>query len=495
MDVRAVTTAERTEIERRTGRSCKVAIADLDAAMAAFEVALDETGARIKARTSATRRQTGSPAGWFEAYHNFGDIVDWYEARASEHQDIAVWVPNISPTSLLTPEGRAISAIRITGTGDATNRKRVYFQCAIHAREWISPAVCMYFVNHLLTQHAAGDAAVVALLGLTELIVVPVVNPDGYSYTWTDNRLWRKNRQLNSGSNCVGTDLNRNYKDRWSSGVGTSSDPCSDTFKGAAAESAPEISITTDYYRSLRPIYGAIDFHSYSQLILRPFGFTSAHSPHEREHVSLGNAMRSAIFAVNSVDFTSMKAAGIYPTSATSGDWFYGDDANACGLNSGFQPYALCIELRPMSGSNRGFQLGADEIIPSGEEMIPALLLFINTAVAEPLSYIQYDASAPDQPVCLCTPCSGLGGTNIECVDDAECCSGVCSRKGMSSKCTSFTETCVAPTTAAPTPPPATPTTPPPTAPPVSCAGRNQVCSDNADCCNSLRCRNNGKCR
>ena len=54
--------------------------------------------------------------------------------------------------------------------------------------------------------------------------------------------------------------------DRWNSGIGTSTNTCSDVYKGAAAESAPEIRITTDYYRTLRPINGAIDFHSYGQV-------------------------------------------------------------------------------------------------------------------------------------------------------------------------------------------------------------------------------------
>ena len=87
-----------------------------------------------------------------------------------------------------------------------------------------------------------------------------------------------------------------------------------------------------------------------------------------------------------------------YPTSATSEDWFYGEDANGNGANGGLQPYALCIELRP--ASSPGFLLPPDEIVASGEEMVPALLLFMTRAAAQPLGYIQYngDSSGPATP-------------------------------------------------------------------------------------------------
>ena len=101
-----------------------------------------------------------------------------YAARAAEHPDLTQWHPNISPTGQLTPGGRAIPAIHVTAPGDPAGRRRIWFQCTIHAREWISPMVCMYFVNHLVANHTT-DTAIQALLLATELIVVPVVNPDG----------------------------------------------------------------------------------------------------------------------------------------------------------------------------------------------------------------------------------------------------------------------------------------------------------------------------
>ena len=112
------------------------------------------------------------------------------------------------------------------------------------------------------------------------------------------------------------------------------------------------------------------------------------------------------------------------------------------------------------------------------------------TPPTEPLPPTFPPTSPPTDP---CSPCSGLG-TNIDCVDHTECCSGECRARGMNSKCTSFEETCFAPTTAAPTPPPAPPTTAPPSTP-SECSGMNQNCNNDAECCTSLYCHNNGRCR
>ena len=81
-----------------------------------------------------------------------------------------------------------------------------------------------------------------------------------YLYTWSNTRLWRKNRSpAPAGSTCIGTDLNRNFNDHWGQG-GSSTSPCSDTYMGASAGSEPEVQATSDYFRLNLPIYGAIDW-------------------------------------------------------------------------------------------------------------------------------------------------------------------------------------------------------------------------------------------
>ena len=49
-------------------------------------------------------------------------------------------------------QGQNMPAFHVTGTG-GREKKKVYFQCQIHAREWISGATCMYVVDHLLNNY------------------------------------------------------------------------------------------------------------------------------------------------------------------------------------------------------------------------------------------------------------------------------------------------------------------------------------------------------
>lgn len=72
------------------------------------------------------------------------------------------------------------------------------------------------------------------------LDITPIVNPDGFYYSQTSDRLWRKNRQTVSGNSCVGRDINRNWPYKWELTGGASTNPCSETYKGQAAGDAPE---------------------------------------------------------------------------------------------------------------------------------------------------------------------------------------------------------------------------------------------------------------
>ena len=85
-------------------------------------------------------------------------------------------------------------------------------------------------------------------------IVIPVLNPDGYVYTWTRDRMWRKNRNPRAGRfgrrGCVGVDLNRNYDIEWGRN-GISRNPCSDIYPGKKAFSEPESKAHSDLLKSL----------------------------------------------------------------------------------------------------------------------------------------------------------------------------------------------------------------------------------------------------
>ena len=76
----------------------------------------------------------------------------------------------------------------------------------------------------LVNEYKLNDPIISKILQKYEIHIMPLVNPDGYEYSWTTNRLWRKNRNPNIGSSCVGTDLNRNFGFKWLTG-GSSTNP------------------------------------------------------------------------------------------------------------------------------------------------------------------------------------------------------------------------------------------------------------------------------
>jgi len=113
-----------------------------------------------------------------------------------------------------------------------------------------------YFAWQLLTKYAS-DATIKSLVDKFDFYITPIANPDGFVYSQTTDRLWRKNRQTVSGNSCVGRDINRkhtfclfvstmltrsqgNWPYKWEVAGGASTNPCSETYKGVAAGDSPE---------------------------------------------------------------------------------------------------------------------------------------------------------------------------------------------------------------------------------------------------------------
>lgn len=142
------------------------------------------------------------------------------------------------------------------------NREAVVLEGTFHAREWISGATTIWIANHLLTSN---EAEVQELARSYDWYIFPVGNPDGYQYTWTTNRNWRKNRRQNNAL-CFGVDLNRNFDNHHGEG-GASTNPCSDTFAGPNGFSEPETLGFTNFLKTIPTrIYAYYSFHAYGQM-------------------------------------------------------------------------------------------------------------------------------------------------------------------------------------------------------------------------------------
>jgi carboxypeptidase T len=263
-------------------------------------------------------------------------------------------------------ENRPIWALRI-GERRASEHKLLFMGCH-HAREWISVEVPYLLAEHLVKN--ADQRPVRQWLHRGEIWVAPMVNPDGHEYSRTQDRLWRKNRRTNVDGS-IGVDPNRNYGYMWGTlNISTSSHvPSDQTYVGPRAFSEPE----TQAVRNLvaRELFrGVITYHSFSQLILYPWGYTLQPIPDASDlstMTKLAKRMQQLIRGVHGTTYTPQQSSQLYLTAGDTTDWTYGE----YGIPS------FTIELRPDSIQNGGFILPPEQIQPTFEENLPAALEFI----------------------------------------------------------------------------------------------------------------------
>lgn len=308
-------------------------------------------------------------AAWFQTYHRTADIHTYLDGLIAAHPQLTT--PDDLGDSL---QGRQLKAIRITGPGDTTNRPIIFLNGGQHAREWVSPATVTYIADQLLTQYGS-DPLVTALVDQIEWVILPVLNPDGYEYTWDTDRLWRKNRR-NNGNGTFGVDLNRNW-DIDFGGDGSSANTNSETYHGPFAFSEPETAAIRDFLNAEPRIVAHIDFHSFSQLILYPWGYTGAPplSPSlQTYYEDTSDDMAAAIQSQFGSVYVPQESIALYPAAGVMSDYTASRDL-----------LAWTIELRPSSGGSGGFVLPANQILPTGIENFEAVKVMA-TSIAFPFS-------------------------------------------------------------------------------------------------------------
>jgi murein tripeptide amidase MpaA len=263
-----------------------------------------------------------------------------------------------------THENRVTHAVRIA-SGKGT-RPGVLFIGGIHARELINPDLLITFGLNLCQAYTNGtglnfgpksydSATIKNILDTLDVFIFPLVNPDGRAFVQSPmgDGMWRKNRNPNSGLPCKGVDLNRNYEFLWKSGIGTSASSCTDIFKGSAAFSEPETRNVKHMIDTFSNIKFMIDVHSYSELVLYPWGdddyqtedqnmnFNNPQFDGQRgtpgdsiykEYIPkvdldwfkvTGMKIKDAISSVRGSSYSVEPGIGLYPTSGTAHDFAY----------------------------------------------------------------------------------------------------------------------------------------------------------------------------
>ncbi len=235
-----------------------------------------------------------------------------------------------------TIEGRDIWAIQISDNPNITeNEPEVLYHAAIHAREVITPEVLLYFMNHL-TDNYGTDPEVTDIVDNRQLWFVLVVNPDGYFHNEviepTGGGLWRKNRRDN-GDGTFGVDLNRNYGHKWGyDDLGSSPVTSSQTYRGTGPFSEPAPQAMKAFIEA-HDFVITVDYHSYSDLVLWPWGYDLLYTEDENIFSLLGDS----IAAYNG--YAPGPGWTLYVTNGDVTDWGYGD-VSAKGKN-----IALTIEV------------------------------------------------------------------------------------------------------------------------------------------------------
>ncbi len=300
-------------------------------------------------------------------YHTYTEINNELHQFAGKYKEIAQ-VSSIGQSV----EGRELLAIKISdNVARDEDEVVIVFLGAHHAREWISVEVPFLIAKHLIENYSS-NSNIANLVDNAEIWIIPMVNPDGHVYSVSTNRLWRKNRRKN-GNGTYGVDLNRNYGYQWG-GSGSSGDTYSETYRGPAPFSEPETKAVADFLKLQSP-KALITYHSYSQLILYPWGYTNSAASDNSLHKSLAKSMAEKINDVHQEYYTPQQSSELYLTSGDTTDWLY----------ALLSIPAFTIELRPYS-SNPGFKLPENKITPTFEENLPAALFLIDWAIHKNIS-------------------------------------------------------------------------------------------------------------
>ncbi|MBL1218709.1 MAG: hypothetical protein D8M59_14600 [Planctomycetes bacterium] len=379
-----------------------------------YEVLISNLQDLIDAEQAHLREsnQGGIIAGdeWFTDFKSYDQISQQVNTLVADYPDLA---SRFSIGQSL--EGREIFGLKITAPGGG-DKAGVLYNSNQHAREWITPMVTMYIADRLLREYATNQE-VQDLLSRCEFFIVPTVNPDGYVYSWTRNRMWRKNRR-NNGGGSYGVDLNRNWSVGWG-GEGSSGNRDSEIYRGPSAFSEPETQVMRDFILANPHIAAHVDFHSYSQLILWPWGYTGSAPPDASTFDRIGRELQSLIRGVHNKRYDQGQTYwSIYPASGVMPDWTYGE-AGALGYT---------IELRDTG--QYGFLLPANQILPNAEEIWPAALAFAwevapdvgMTLEIDPLfrgqqAEMRVSGAAPSTMVYFTYSLAGMGNTYVPVLD------------------------------------------------------------------------------
>ncbi|MCT9935348.1 M14 family metallopeptidase [Planotetraspora sp. A-T 1434] len=301
-------------------------------------------------------------------YHNYAELTAEVNQIVAAHPSIArkfTWGRSY--------EGRDLIGVKISDNVAADESEpEVLLTYNTHAREHLTTEMAIYTL-HLLADNYGTDSRITTLVNTREIWIMPNINPDGSEYDIARGsyRSWRKNRQPTPGSSYVGTDTNRNWAYRWGCCGGSSGSPSSETYRGPSAESAVEVKALADFVRGrvvngVQQIKTGIDWHTYSELVLWPYGYTTADTATgmtQDDHDALASLGRNL---ASTNGYTPEQASDLYIADGTINDWLWGT----------YKIASYTFEMYPAGGSP-GFYPPDEQIGPQTTRNREAVLRFL----------------------------------------------------------------------------------------------------------------------
>ncbi|NXL38936.1 CBPA2 Carboxypeptidase, partial [Glaucidium brasilianum] len=282
----------------------------------------------------------------YGTYHSLDAIYAELDHLASEYSDI------VSKLQIgQSYEKRPLYVLKFSTGG--SNRPAIWIDAGIHSREWVTQASAIWIARKIASDYRK-DPSITALLNKMDIFLLTVTNPDGYVFTHTTNRMWRKTRSRNQGSVCIGVDPNRNW-DAGFGGPGASNNPCSESYRGPSANSEVEVRSVVNFIKNHGNVRAFLTLHSYSQLLMYPYGYKCT-EPADHAELVRQNALALASSALLRSPPWLFASSLADQASGGSIDWSY---------DYGIK-YSFAFELRDTG--RYGFLLPASQIIPTAEE-------------------------------------------------------------------------------------------------------------------------------
>ncbi|KAL4247356.1 Inactive metallocarboxypeptidase ECM14 [Abortiporus biennis] len=311
-------------------------------------------------------------------YHQLSDIDRFIVEMADLYPDL-VNIVNIGHSA----EGREMFALEISkdktfqmhgnNTGHDLGKKVGFLVTgAQHAREWIATSTALY-IAHALVAESSERHSLSSLLNYFNFYIILVPNPDGYVYTWEQDRFWYKSRQ-NVGPNekCVGIDMNRNWGHKWKPVAKfplqvqkkkpqPPTDACSHWYPGHRAFESPEVNFIANYVTTLGGLQAYVDLRSYGQMLSAPFSYSCKQAPKDAENqIEAAMGAARAIKEVHGTVFTTGRLCEmLYRAPGNVVDYMY--------AKAGIK-YSYAAHLRDTG--TYGFAIPPEWIRPVGEETV-----------------------------------------------------------------------------------------------------------------------------